>query len=236
ESELKASKIRESAQLRSQYKIEDGNATSASPPSSTNLENSVDVLPDILSHRLPLASRSEPLMDVRPSPGGSGDAESNVRDGDDGRFAHVSRSASGGSAHVSISAADGSAYVSRASRGLPGALEGAVGHVPQTSLGRGKYQISFDNEHTPSPSTANERRPRGPDKATAEGMAQALRMVSKSFAIATVIVAGGAAVAVAATFRALDVQTLEDLPVKGKAAVQPRIDAIARWLSPLNHQ
>ncbi|CAI7790422.1 unnamed protein product [Closterium sp. NIES-53] len=143
ESELKASKIRESAQLRSQYKIEDGNATSASPPSSTNLENSVDVLPDILSHRLPLASRSEPLMDVRPSPGGSGDAESNVRDGDD---------------------------------------------------------------------------------------------VSKSFAIATVIVAGGAAVAVAATFRALDVQTLEDLPVKGKAAVQPRIDAIARWLSPLNHQ
>ncbi|CAI5998972.1 unnamed protein product [Closterium sp. NIES-64] len=164
-------------------------------------------------------------MDVRYSPGGSGDAASNDRGGDADRFAHVSRSAPGGSA-----------LVSRAARGLPGALEGAVGHVPQTRLGRGKYQISFDNAHTPSPSTANERRPRGPDKATTEGMAQALRMVTKSFAIATVIVAGGAAVAVAGTFRALDVQTLEDLPVKGKAAIQPRIDAIAQWLSPLNHQ
>ncbi|CAI5492866.1 unnamed protein product, partial [Closterium sp. Naga37s-1] len=232
ESELKASKLRDSAQLRSQnnngdicFGSSDGNAASAAPPASTNFDNSVDVLPEILSHRLPLASRSEPLMDVRYSPGGSGDAASNDRGGDADRFAHVSRSAPGGSA-----------LVSRAARGLPGALEGAVGHVPQTRLGRGKYQISFDNAHTPSPSTANERRPRGPDKATTEGMAQALRMVTKSFAIATVIVAGGAAVAVAATFRALDVQTLEDLPVKGKAAIQPRIDAIAQWLSPLNHQ
>ncbi|CAI5987292.1 unnamed protein product [Closterium sp. NIES-65] len=232
ESELKASKLRDSAQLRSQnnngdicFGSSDGNAASAAPPASTNFDNSVDVLPEILSHRLPLASRSEPLMDVRYSPGGSGDAASNDRGGDADRFAHVSRSAPGGSA-----------LVSRAARGLPGALEGAVGHVPQTRLGRGKYQISFDNAHTPSPSTANERRPRGPDKATTEGMAQALRMVTKSFAIATVIVAGGAAVAVAGTFRALDVQTLEDLPVKGKAAIQPRIDAIAQWLSPLNHQ
>ncbi|CAI5483871.1 unnamed protein product [Closterium sp. Yama58-4] len=130
ESELKASKLRDSAQLRNGDKCigsSDGNAASASPPASTNFENSVDVLPEILSHRLPLASRSEPLMDVRHSPGGSGDAANNDRGGNDDKFAHVSRSAPGGSPHVS-----------RASRGLPGALEGAVGHVPQTRLGRGK--------------------------------------------------------------------------------------------------
>ncbi|GJP40845.1 hypothetical protein CLOM_g516 [Closterium sp. NIES-68] len=170
ESELQASRLRESAQLRSQNNTEahsvssNGDATSASPPATTNLEDAVDVLPEILSHRLPLASRSEPLIDVRHSPGGSGDTMTE-RDGVDNRFAHVSRSAPGASAHVS-----------RASSGLPGALEGALGHVPETRLGRSKYQISFDGAHMPSPSTANERRPRGPDKATAEGMAQALRM------------------------------------------------------------
>lgn len=202
ESELKATKLKERLQPG-----DDATSSGQSAPSTDHSESGhVDVLPEILSHQLPLSGRPSALLDAR--------------------HGLVDRGVDGGV----LTAVDRM----RATQGLPPLLAGLVGHAPRARMGRGNNELSASGQVWPRPSTANEMRPRGADKATAEGVSQALKMVTKAFAVATVVVAGAAALATVAAFRALDIKSLADLPSKGRAAAEPGADAIRRWFRPLH--
>ncbi|KAJ9686490.1 hypothetical protein PVL29_015409 [Vitis rotundifolia] len=107
--------------------------------------------------------------------------------------------------------------------------------LPQVTFGPKRWQLP-EQGHAVLASTANElRRDRyshvNPEKlkAAAEGLSQ----IGKAFAVATVVVFGGATLMFGLAVSKLQVHNSDDIRIKGRELVQPKFDVLKEQLIPM---
>lgn len=107
--------------------------------------------------------------------------------------------------------------------------------LPQVTFGPKRWQLP-EQGHSVLASTANElRRDRyshvNPEKlkAAAEGLSQ----IGKAFAVATVVVFGGATLMFGLAVSKLQVHNSDDIRIKGRELVQPKFDMLREQLIPM---
>ncbi|KAI3870483.1 hypothetical protein MKX03_022676 [Papaver bracteatum] len=108
--------------------------------------------------------------------------------------------------------------------------------LPQVTLGPKRWRFP-EGENSVFASTANDLRT---DKYNIYGDAEKLKAISAgisqigaSFAIATAVVFGGAALAFGITASKLDIHNSEDIKTKGKDLLQPKFDGVRDQLVPM---
>ncbi|KAL5571242.1 hypothetical protein UlMin_020839 [Ulmus minor] len=107
--------------------------------------------------------------------------------------------------------------------------------LPQVTFGPKRWQLP-EAKNSVSASTANELRqdrvlPVNPEKlkAAAEGLSQ----IGKAFAVATALVFGGATLLFGLAASKLEMQSSDDLRVKGRDLVEPKLEMVRTQLAPL---
>ncbi|KAK1274645.1 hypothetical protein QJS04_geneDACA019004 [Acorus gramineus] len=108
--------------------------------------------------------------------------------------------------------------------------------LPQVTFGPRRWQLP-DGHHSVAPSTANDLRRNDsyshvdPEKlrAAAVGLSQ----IGKAFAVATMIVFGGATLVSVLIASKLQLQNIDDIESKGRDALQPRFQMIREKMDPI---
>lgn len=112
----------------------------------------------------------------------------------------------------------------------------AYTNLPQVTFGASRWKIP-EKEFSASVSTANElRRDRGtlyvnPEKLKA--LAEGYATIGKSFAIATAIVFGGAALIFSLVATKLEIHNTDDIRIKVSDLVQPKSEILREQLNPI---
>ncbi|XP_021890145.1 uncharacterized protein LOC110808838 [Carica papaya] len=107
--------------------------------------------------------------------------------------------------------------------------------LPQVTFGPKRWALP-NQENSVIASTANELRkdkytPLNPEKLKAA--AEGLQQIGKAFAVATVIMFGGATLIFGMAVSKLDIHNNDDIQAKGRDLVQPKLGMIREQLSPL---
>ncbi|KAJ3694914.1 hypothetical protein LUZ60_000291 [Juncus effusus] len=174
-----------------------------SPP-STNLAAAADVLPEILRHSIPIKGAAVVESDPSLSTGSKWVIEG-------------SRSSNSVSADVINPLR---AYVS----------------LPQATFGPKRWNVPNEQPHFLA-STANDlRRDKHPAPVDSEKLKAVIRgysQIVKAFAVATLVVFGGATVLFIYTANKLELHSTEDIKTRGRDAIQPRIDMVKERMGPV---
>ncbi|OMO88854.1 hypothetical protein CCACVL1_08164 [Corchorus capsularis] len=175
-----------------------------SPPPSVEQQAQADVLPEVLKHSLPSKLFGKPSDPSSLSKGSKWALHSDPNN---------------------------------ASSSSPDALNPLRAYVslPQVTFGPKRWELP-STEHPVMASTANELRkdkytPINPEKLKAA--AEGLQQVGKAFAVATVIIFGGATLIFGMAVSKLDLHNSDDIKTKGKDLVQPKFEMIREQLFPL---
>ncbi|KAK1567284.1 hypothetical protein Q3G72_010308 [Acer saccharum] len=107
--------------------------------------------------------------------------------------------------------------------------------LPQVTFGPKRWALP-NQEHSVLASTANELRtdkytPINPEKLKAA--AEGLQQIGKAFAVATVIVFGGATVIFSMAVSKLDMHNSDEIRTKGRDMVHPKIEIMKEQLTPI---
>ncbi|KAL5794144.1 hypothetical protein ACOSP7_002738 [Xanthoceras sorbifolium] len=180
----------------------------ASSLSSAELELQADVLPEVLRHSLPAKIFGRP---ADPSSLSTAASKWWVLPAD-------KKTGSG----VSVS---------------PDALNPLRAYVslPQVTFGPKRWALP-SQEHSVLASTANDLRrdkytPMNPEKLKAA--AEGLQQIGKAFAVATVVVFGGATVIFSMAVSKLEVHNSDEIRTKGRDLVHPKFEMIREQLTPI---
>ncbi|XP_031472809.1 uncharacterized protein LOC116258128 [Nymphaea colorata] len=175
----------------------------SSSPPASSSSAAADVLPEVLRHSLPLKTD-------RPS------------------------SLSTLSAYSKWSLPNSSDPSSRRSLDAVNPLRAFVS-LPPVTFGPRRWSLPNSDQSIPA-STANELRR---DKATnsdakkLRAMAEGISQIGKAFVVATMIVFGAATITFAFAASQLDLQSNEDIKVKGKSLLQPKFEGVKACFTPL---
>ncbi|XP_068656042.1 uncharacterized protein [Aristolochia californica] len=109
--------------------------------------------------------------------------------------------------------------------------------LPQVTFGPKRWQFPTMGDHSISASTANELRHdmhSTVNSKNLEAAAQGLSQIGKAFAVASVVVFGGATVAFTVTASKLQLQSIDDIKTKGKGLLQPQLEIAREQLVPVH--
>eukprot|EP00898_Chlorokybus_atmophyticus_P000050 jgi/Chlat1/1045/Chrsp110S01559 len=107
--------------------------------------------------------------------------------------------------------------------------------LPQTPLGRGRWDLQMV-EDTPSRPPPRPRAIPQSEHARRAALGRGVWMLTKAFTTATAVVTLGFGGAVILTAKVLDIHSLEDIPTRGKAALEPRIERLRDAVRPMSQQ
>lgn len=106
--------------------------------------------------------------------------------------------------------------------------------LPQASFGPSRWTPA-EEEVKILASTANESRMEGMttmDDARAKALVDGYAIVMKAFLIATALVVGGATVVAGVVGSKLQIRSIDDIPIKGREHMQPRVELIRESFEP----
>ncbi|CAN6471947.1 unnamed protein product [Victoria cruziana] len=175
----------------------------SSSPPSSSPSEAADVLPEVLRHSLPLKSDQPSSLSTL-------------------------------SSYSKWSLPNPSGLTSRPSLDVVNPLRSLVS-LPQVTFGPRRWSLP-NSDKSISASTANELRhdkSANVDPMKLRAVAEGISQIGKAFVVATLIVFGGATITFAFAASKLDLQSNEDVKVKGRNLLQPKFECVKAYFTPL---